>query len=48
MTPNNFRWFLHALLYIHTQRVIQRQMAKAESGNDEDEDIDGIDIDEED
>ena len=47
MTPNNFKWYLHVLLFIHTQRVIKRQMAKVEDeeedeGEDEDED-DGID-----
>ena len=51
MTPNNFKWYLHVLLFIHTQRVIKRQMAKVEDeeedeGEDEDED-DGIDTDHE-
>ena len=42
MTPNNFKWYLHVLLFIHTQRIIKRQMAKGEDeGEDED---DGIDI----
>jgi len=44
MTPNNFKWYLHVLLFIHTQRVIKRQMAKVEDEEDED---DGIDIDHE-
>jgi hypothetical protein len=44
MTPNNFKWYLHALLFIHTQRVIKRQMEKAEDDDDDDE---GIDIEEE-
>jgi len=46
MTPNNFKWYLHALLFLHTQWVIKRQMAKVEDEEDEDED-DGIDIDHE-
>jgi hypothetical protein len=25
MTPGNFNWFLHSMLFYHTQRVIQRQ-----------------------
>ena len=50
MTPNNFKWYLHALLFLHTQQVIKRQIAQAENGDDEDdedEDIQGIDIEEE-
>ena len=46
MTPNNFKWYLHALLFLHTQRVIKRQMAKVEYERDENED-DGIDIEDE-
>jgi hypothetical protein len=48
MTPNNFKWYLHALLFIHTQRVIKRQIAKVEEEEEEEEDYDdGIDIDDE-
>jgi hypothetical protein len=25
MTVYNFKWFLHAMLYIHTQQVIKEQ-----------------------
>jgi hypothetical protein len=48
MTPNNFKWCLHALLFFHTQRV-KRQMAKVEDEGDEDKDDedDGIDIEDE-
>ncbi|KAF8986160.1 hypothetical protein BDQ17DRAFT_1259787, partial [Cyathus striatus] len=28
MTVNNFNWTLHAMLFIHTQRVIQKQIKK--------------------
>ena len=47
MTPNNFKWYLHALLFRHTQRVIKRQMAKVEDEGDEDDEDDGIDIEDE-
>jgi hypothetical protein len=48
MTPNNFKWYLHALLFIHTQQVIKRQMNKVEDEDEDDEDDDeGIDIEEE-
>jgi len=47
MTPNNFKWYLHALLFLHTQRVIKRQMAKVEDEGDEDDEDDGIDIEDE-
>ena len=49
MTPNNFKWYLHALLFLHTQQVIKRQMAKVEDEGDENEndENDGIDIEDE-
>jgi hypothetical protein len=46
MTPGNFNWFLHTMLFYHTQRVIQRQqdateqmadVSSDESGNDSDD-----------
>ena len=43
MTPNNFKWYLHALLFLHTQRVIKRQMAKVEDEDDDDDDDDDDD-----
>jgi hypothetical protein len=46
MTPN-FKWYLHALLFIHTQWVIKRQMDKVEDEKDEDKDDEGIDIEKE-
>ena len=46
MTPNNFKWYLHALLFLHTQRVIKIQIAKTERHeNDEDDDDDDDDDD---
>lgn len=49
MTIDNFRWFLHVMLFIHTQRVIQKQKDKEkveENGDEEDEE--GIEVDEDD
>jgi hypothetical protein len=57
MTVYNFKWFLHAMLFIHTQRVIQKRTMKdrreeeeeeEEDEEDEEEDEDeGTDIEEE-
>jgi hypothetical protein len=30
MTPGNFNWFLHTMLFYHTQRVIQKQQIAME------------------
>ena len=53
MTGGNFNWFLHTMLFIHTQRIIQLQEEKRmqkenADGNQSDDDVDefGIDIDE--
>ena len=49
MTIDNFRWFLHVMLFIHTQRVIQKQKDKEKmEENEDEEDEEGIDIDEDD
>jgi hypothetical protein len=45
MTIYNFNWFLHAMLFIHTQRVIKKQ--KSRDNNEGDQDEEGIDIEEE-
>ena len=45
MTVYNFNWFLHAMLFIHTQQVIKKQMLRDNKEGDQDED--GIDIEEE-
>jgi len=45
MTVYNFKWFLHAMLFIHTQRVIKKQWLRDNKEGDEDEE--GIDIEEE-
>jgi hypothetical protein len=50
MTVDNFNWFLHYLLFLHTQQVIKKQREKAKKNEevDEDEDDEGIDIEEDD
>jgi len=50
ITVDNFNWFLHYLLFLHTQRVIKKQREKAKKNEevDEDEDDEGIDIEEDD
>jgi hypothetical protein len=42
MTPDNFNWFLHTMLFYHTQRVIQKQ-EEAEEEEEEEEEEDGGD-----
>ena len=49
MTIDNCRWFLHVMLFLQTQRVIQKQKNKErveENGDEEDEE--GIEVDEDD
>jgi hypothetical protein len=43
MTPNNFNWLLHSLLFLHTQRVIKAQQDKAKISEDDDDDDDDDD-----
>ena len=38
MTPNNFNWLLHSLLFLHTQRAIKAQKDKAKKAEEEDDD----------
>ena len=47
MTIDNFRWFLHVMLFIQTQRVIQKQKNK-EKVEENEEDEEGIEVDEDD
>jgi len=51
MTPGNFNWFLHAMLFYHTKHVIAQQKLKAkaqeEDSKDEEEDL-GLDEEESD
>ena len=46
MTPNNFNWLLHSLLFLHTQRVIKAQQDKAKKFEDDDDGDDETDTDE--
>jgi hypothetical protein len=50
MTIDNFRWFLDVMLFIHTQIVIQQQKGKekVEENGDEENDEEGIEVDEDD
>ena len=41
MTPNNFNWFLHTLLFFHTERVIKAQREKAAKQQDEIDESEG-------
>jgi len=45
MTVYKFNWFLHAMLFIHTQQVIKKQRLRDNKEGDQDEE--GIDIEEE-
>jgi len=50
MTVDNFNWFLHCLLFLHTQQVIRKQKEKAreeEVNEDEELEDEGIDIEDE-
>jgi hypothetical protein len=38
MTPNNFNWLLHSLLFLHTQGVIKAQKDKAKKAEEDDDD----------
>ena len=39
MTPGNFNWFLHAMLFYHTKHVLakQEQKKKSQKNNEDDE-----------
>ena len=40
MTPNNFDWFLHSMLFYHTRYVITKQEKAKHYEQEEDEDED--------
>ena len=46
MTPGNFNWFLHAMLFYHTKYVIQKQTIKNQP-DEEDEEEEDLGLDEE-
>lgn len=37
MTPGNFNWFLHCMLFYHTKYVLKQQEQKAAGVEDEEE-----------
>jgi hypothetical protein len=41
MTQGNFDWFLHAMLFYHTQKVIERQQRFSSHKRSSDGDSDG-------
>ena len=41
MTQGNFDWCLHALLFLHTERVIKAQMEKRQRLQDNEEEDEG-------
>jgi hypothetical protein len=50
MTPGNFNWFLHTMLFYHTRHVLERQNQRnnnrvddSEDSDDSDEEVDQID-----
>ena len=46
MTPGNFNWFLHTMLFYHTKYVIRKQMINKQPEEKEDEEDDiGLDED---
>ena len=47
MTPGNFNWFLHTMLFYHTKYVIQKQMIKKQL-EEQDDDEEDLGLDEED
>ena len=44
MTPGNFNWFIHTMLFYHTKYVLRKQQRKKEGkGNSEEEENLGLD-----
>lgn len=43
MTPGNFNWFLHAMLFYHTKYVLHRQKLKQHKEADIEEENLGLD-----
>jgi len=50
MKPGNFNWFIHVMLFFHTQTVLAKQKAKkekkenaAQNSDDEESDEEGAD-----
>jgi len=47
MSLGNFNWFLHTMLFLHTERVIKRQVEKQKKKDENDADEDNSDSDDE-
>jgi hypothetical protein len=50
MSAGNFNWFLHTMLFLHTERILKKQLEKQRKKNagdddddDDDDDSDGVD-----
>ena len=43
MTPGKFNWFLHTMIFLQTQYVINKEKGKASLSLDDGEDDDGGD-----
>jgi len=41
MTAGNFNWFIHSMLFYHTQHVIAKQKQKAKKDKNRDDDGSG-------
>jgi len=48
MTPPNFNWFLHTMLFYHTNNVIKKQANRARRQEADVHDNDGSDSDDDD
>ena len=46
MTVDNFNWFLHIMLFLHTGKVIKRQKEKKEKVEDDSDEEDNSDMEE--
>ncbi len=47
MTPGNFNWFLHAMLYYHTKYVLRKQQMKKQQKESDGEEEENLGLDEE-
>jgi hypothetical protein len=43
MTPGNFNWFLHTMLFFHTKYVIEKQDRRRNDDDDNDDNDDDND-----
>jgi len=46
MTPGNFNWFLHTMLFYHTKYVIKKQMIKKQPKEEDEEEEENLGLDE--